>query len=144
MPETEAIFFRVFMDAPYRAAILKALKQWQKASKGRYDFIETSGDTAEWEFRWRQHVDFPKSIANHDWMPNRRHLITFDPRAPWDVGMNWWQRIFTVSENFLTLALHECGHAFGLHHSKDEMSIMHPNPSVTKIDAESLQTFRNQ
>lgn len=137
--ETEAIFFKVFMPAKYRSVILKALKQWQKASKSRYEFIETFGDTAEWEFRWRNHIDFPKSIANHDWMPNGRHLITFDPRVRWDVSLSWWKLAFTNSENFLALALHEIGHAFGLHHVENKMSIMDENPSVEKIDSDSIK-----
>jgi len=116
------------------ACIVWAMRQWEKASKGRIRFVKAKkadiliqgseppdGKLAYW-------YDLGKGV----------HSIIFDPEQPW--ATSWWQRLIGQTPDFRTFALHEIGHVLlSSKHSKDTDSIMNANPTVSSIDSATIQ-----
>lgn len=116
------------------ACIVWAMRQWEKASKGRIRFVKAKkadiliqgGEPPEGKLAYW--YDLGKGV----------HSIIFDPEQPW--ATSWWQRLIGQAPDFRTFALHELGHILlGSGHSKDPASIMNANPTVSSIDSTTLQ-----
>jgi hypothetical protein len=116
------------------ACIVWALKQWEKASKGRVRF--EPGKKADIMFSGGQPPD--GKLAYRYELGNDIHSIIFDPAQPWST--TWWHRLNGRNPDFRTFALHEVGHVvLGPAHSNDPDSIMYFQPAVSHIDPTSIQ-----
>lgn len=135
MTTPRAIFYRLdlgHLPAGADACARQALKHWEKTMKGALRFVEDE-DLADWHFQFAEVETFPKHSAWCYATDATRRLILFDPRETWKITL--WQRMFgRKGWDLRAIAMHEIGHAFGLRHSVDPSSIMHPKTKTVKID----------
>lgn len=110
-----------------------AIREWKAAMHGWLAITEDHA-FADWQFSFSQHPNYPAKIARCDHISDTVKMITFDPRERWAVTS--WSRFWGTGPCLRTYALHEIGHAIGLHHSTNVNSLMHPNPVNARIDAE--------
>ena len=116
------------------ACIVWAMRQWEKASKGKIRF--TKAKKADILIQGGEPPD--GKIAY--WYDLRKgvHSIIFDPAQPW--ATSWWHRFTGRLPDFRTLALHEIGHVLlGPDHSNDPESIMYFKPKQAVIDNTTLK-----
>ena len=114
------------------ACLMYGIRAWEKALGGRVKFVEDRA-FADWSFQFAEVETFPNHSAECTFTDAVRRLIVFDPRETWK--MNAWQRMFgRKGWDLRAMTMHEIGHAFGLRHSVDVTSIMHPKTRTVRID----------
>ncbi len=115
------------------ACIVWAMRQWEKASKGRIRFVKAK--KADILIQGGEPPD--GKIAYWYDLGRGVHSIIFDPAQPW--ATTWWHRFTGRLPDFRILALHELGHVLlGPDHSNDPASIMNAAPTVSSIDRTSI------
>lgn len=122
---------RQHLPAGAEACLEWGLRQWEKALKGKVKFVEDRA-FADWHIKWAEVESYPGHIAYCTPINPVVRLIQFDPRAKW--ALTGWQRFWGRGSDLGAMMLHEMGHAFGLRHSVDATSIMHPSARSRWID----------
>lgn len=116
--------------------VRRCADEWEKAVGRdllRFEF-EPSLGFCDLVFRFAEHPQWPLKIARCE-TTEGLSVISFDPRAKWEVSR--WQRWFgrRDGQSFISLCLHEMGHALGCSHSPDPSSIMYHAPRGAKVNA---------
>ena len=116
-----------------------ALGKWTSWLAGEIKFEPRPKDQADWRFEMRHHPNWPDKIAKCIHTSPGKADIIFDPREPW--AMTRFQRAFGKGDCLRTYAVHEGGHALGIHHSEDSDSVMFHQPRYVWIDRQTLNSI---
>ncbi len=115
--------------------IVTAFNRWENVAPNHYFRFQSSNDPhadLRLDFQGSEHDDFGE--ANGVVGSTSRDVwgdVSFDSAETWDADF------------LLNVAMHELGHALGLHHSSDPHSLMFPSTNgVALVDDESREQLR--